>query len=506
MPFNSDGSFGFCGRLLSSSVPLCAVVFVAAIWGDPHIHGVYWEAPSTFLEQWSRGMSLQGAEGGYFDVLYSLTSDGKNLIVSKAIRMYSFGYLAVMLVLYLKELAFKDNDIGLLFTLTILGDVVISMWLTTHADRFGRKRTMILGSILAIITACIFAYTRNFWVLVFAGVFGVISPSGNEIGPLMAIEISSLSEVTISANRTMLMAWYNLVSCISSALGALSCGLLIDSLQKPYGLFAFDLTLLESCQYVLLIYTTLQVLQLYCVLQLSPSIEVPDRETAKIDANPITKFLGLHKSKWIVIKLSLLFMMDSFGGSFILQSIVSGWFYGTYHTPGMLIGTMVFICNLVAGISALFAAKLADKIGLIATMVVTHLPSNILIILVPLMPTQALAMTMLCLRYSISQMDVPTRNAYVQGVVDADERSAANGVTNVVRSIGASTGPYLAGFLYANEATRDYPFYIAGGIKIVYDLLLLWNMSGTPTDDEKLKQQQQQDVQQPTESTRLIAP
>jgi MFS family permease len=143
---------------------------------------------------------------------------------------------------------------------------------------------------------------------------------------------------------------------------------------------------------------------------------------------------------------------------------------------------MIFVCNLVAGISALFAAKLAEVIGLIMTMVVTHLPSNVLIILVPLMPNESLAITMLCLRYSISQMDVPTRNAYVQGVVDADERSAASAVTNVVRSVGACAGPYLAGLLYARPDLMNYPFYIAGGVKIVYDLLLLWSMAGIPTD------------------------
>ena len=161
-----------------------------------------------------------------------------------------------------------------------------------------------------------------------------------------------------------------------------------------------------------------------------------------------------------------------------------------YDTSPSTLGKLVFVCNIVAGVSALFAAKLADRIGLILTMVVTHVPSNILLIIVPLMPTETMAIIMLCFRFSISEMDNPTRNAYVQGVVHPDERSSANGVTNVARSIGASTGPYLAGLLFANGITMDYPWYIAGLLKILYDILLLYNMQSIKPDcevDKKLK-------------------
>jgi MFS family permease len=155
----------------------------------------------------------------------------------------------------------------------------------------------------------------------------------------------------------------------------------------------------------------------------------------------------------------------------------------------------VFVCNIVAGVSALFAAKLADRIGLILTMVVTHIPSNILLIMVPLMPNETLAIVMLCARFSISQMDSPTRNAYVQGVVHPDERSAANGITNVARSAGASTGPYLAGILFANGITMDYPWYIAGLLKILYDVLLLYNMQAVKPDVEIDKKERKEFIE-----------
>ena len=178
------------------------------------------------------------------------------------------------------------------------------------------------------------------------------------------------------------------------------------------------------------------------------------------------------------------FIPNSCGTVFLLLLYITS---SRYNTSYATLGTIVFICNIVAGVSALFAARLADNIGLILTMVVTHVPSNVLLILVPLMPTETLAIVMLCARFCISQMDSPTRNAYVQGVVDPDERSAANGVTNVVRSIGASSGPYLAGLLYSNPRLMNYPWIIAGLLKILYDFLLLYNMYSVRPDVEKDK-------------------
>lgn len=426
------------------------------------------------------------------NVLGSLGYDARLLFLSKLVRMFSYGFLAVMLVIYMQEIGYTDDSIGLMFTLTLLGDAVISILLTSHADRVGRRLTLLLGSLLAIATSFVFATQSNFYVLLAMGVIGVISPSGSEMGPFMAIELSSLSQVTNDSDRTSIMAWYNLVGSFASAGGALVCGFLLNIFQNPsYG----GNSLKDSCRQVLFIYALVQVVQLICFFQLSPAIEVPTPTGSS--PSGISSFLGLHKSKGIVMQLSLLFMLDSFAGSFVLQSIISAWFFSVYKTPTVTLGSIVFYCNVIAGISALFAAEIARAIGLVMTMVVTHLPSNILLILVPLMPSETAAIAMLAARYSISQMDVPTRNAYVQSVVDADERSAANGVTNVIRSIGASTGPYLSGLLTASVTYRNYPFYIAGALKIVYDLLLLYNfqngqqavnaVSSAPKQDAKLR-------------------
>lgn len=426
-------------------------------------------------------------------VLFQLTADAWLLIITKAIRLFSYGFLAVMLVIYLESLHFTADQVGLLLTLTLFGDAAISMLLTTHADRWGRKITLIIGCVIAITTSFIFATQRNFYVLLITGILGVISPSGNEIGPFMAIEISAIAEVTNNSQRTAIMAWYNLFGSFASASGALTCGGIMWHLLESW---KYNLT--QACSSVLILYGLVQTIQLVLFFYLTPAIEPKHtiKTTSSGKSEQVTSnWFGLHKSKWIVLQLSVLFMIDSFGGSFVLQSIISGWFYDTYKTPSQTLGSIVFYCNIVAGVSALFAVQIANAIGLIMTMVVTHLPSNVLLILVPVMPTEWTSILMICARYSISQMDVPTRNAYVQGVVDPDERSAANGVTNVVRSIGASLGPYLSGILLANPKTKNYPFYLAGGLKIVYDLLLLWNFAGltSSSDTHNLSQKSTKD-------------
>lgn len=401
------------------------------------------------------------------EVLRALHPDAVVLMASKSLRLFSFGFLAVMLVMYLTEIGLSTTSVGWLFSLTILGDALISIVLTSRADVFGRRSTLILGSFLSGFTSLVFLTQRDFYILLIAGIFGVISPSGYEIGPFMAVELSALSEVTRSEDRTRLMAWYNLFACFASAIGALICGFVIDlAVSNGY-------TQLEAYRLILFIYAIVQILLGYLFFKLSPAIEVPSSKAHVREVNPVSLFLGLHKSQGIILKLSALFMIDAFAGSFVLMSIVTGWFHIVYHTDPRLLGSMVFVCNLVAGVSALFAAKLADYIGLILTMVVTHLPSNVLLMLVPLMPGESSAIAMLCARYCISQMDVPTRNAYVQGVVESDERSAANGITNVVRSIGGALGPPLSGILLENRAYMHYPFIIAGGLKIVYDLLIV---------------------------------
>jgi MFS family permease len=174
----------------------------------------------------------------------------------------------------------------------------------------------------------------------------------------------------------------------------------------------------------------------------------------------------------VVVKLSGLFALDSFGGGFVVQSFAAYWFYLRFGVNPGTLGAIFFWANIFAGISALLASRLASRFGLIKTMVATHLPSNVLLVLVPLMPNLRLAIMVLLLRFSISQMDVPTRQSYIMAVVSPEERSAAAGITGVARTIGAAISPLFVGFMFARPSLINLPFFIAGTLKITYDLLL----------------------------------
>ncbi len=388
------------------------------------------------------------------------TLDIPLLFTTRIIRMFCYGFLSVVLVLYLSEAGLTEQQAGLLFTFTLAGDAAISLYLTTHADNFGRKKTLIVGALLMLGAGITFLLTNNLIVLMIAAIIGVISPSGNEIGPFLSVEQAGLSQLLPDKLRTKVFAWYNLAGSFSTAIGALTGGWLAQFLQLS-GWTEFD-----SYRYILTSYAVGGLLIAVIFLQLSPAIEV------RSENNQTKKVLGLHQSRKVVFKLSSFFALDAFAGGLIVQSMIAYWFHVKFGVDAGVIGSIFFGANLLAGISALMAARLARKIGLINTMVFTHVPSNILLILVPLMPTLPLAAAMLLLRFSISQMDVPTRQSYTMAVVAPDERSAASGVTSIARSVGAAVSPSLTGLFLASQALFSLPFLLSGGLKLIYDALL----------------------------------
>jgi MFS family permease len=393
------------------------------------------------------------------DVRSSLGSDGKLLFITRAARMFSYGFLSVILVLYLAALGFSGGKIGFLLTLTLVGDTVISLWITTHADRMGRRTMLLIGALLMLVAGVPFAFSANFMILLLAATIGVISPSGNEVGPFLAIEQASLSQILPDDRRTGVFAWYNLAGSLATACGALIGGWTAQILQQS------GFSPVFSYRVLILAYSAIGLLLLILFSFVSRSIETPVPTATKGS-------FGLHKSKSVVFKLSALFSLDAFAGGFVIQGIVAYWFQTRYGVAPGIIGSIFFVANILAGLSALYAVKIAKRIGLIRTMVYTHVPSNVLLILVPLMPNLPLAITMLLLRFSISQMDVPTRQSYTMAVVSPDERSAAAGVTGIARTTGASISPALAGQLISVPALIGTPFIISGALKILYDMLL----------------------------------
>lgn len=371
----------------------------------------------------------------------------------------------------------SETQIGVLFTLTLLGDTVISLWITAVADRAGRRKMLVTGSFLMVFAGILFAFTQNFLLLLLAATIGVISPSGYEVGPFLAIEQAALSEVIPARSRTGVFAWYNLIGSFATALGALFGGGLTQVLQRA------GLGTLASHRAILISYAAAGLLLAFLFTRLSSEIEA--RAYGAGISSEIKRFLGLHRSKRVVFRLSALFSMDAFAGGFVLQSILAYWFHKRFNAQPAQLGAIFFGANLLAGISALTSARIAAKVGLVRTMVFTHIPSNILLILVPLMPNLELAVTVLLLRFSISQMDVPARQSYTMAVVSPDERSAAAGITGIARTTGASFSPILAGPLLARTALLNAPFFISGSLKIAYDLLFYKSFRSLRPPEEK---------------------
>jgi MFS family permease len=394
-----------------------------------------------------------------------LTADARLLFVTRFIRLFAYGALSVVLVLYLVVIGIDETRVGLLLTATLIGDTVVSLVLSTRADRVGRRRVLMLGALLMAAAGLIFATTHLWWLVLLAGIVGIISPSGHEVGPFLSIEQAALAQLEDGRRRTMVFSWYALTGAVATALGSLAGGSIVQTLQS------LSSAPIDAYRSVVLLYGGLGIILALAFARVSPNLEAPLTGRGN-QPGLLAGLSGIDRSRKTVWGLSALFALDSFGGGFVVQGFTAYWFHLRYGLEPGALGLLFLAANLLAGCSALLAGWLAARIGLINTMVATHLPSNVLLILVPLMPTLPLAVAVLLLRFSISQMDVPARQSYVMAVVAPEERSAAAGITGVARTLGAALSPVFAGALLARPAWIDLPFFIAGGLKIAYDLLL----------------------------------
>jgi len=403
------------------------------------------------------------------------------LFATRMVRMFAYGGVSLILVVYLAAVGLSEEQIGLLLTLTLIGDTILSLCITTRADRIGRKWMLIAGAALMVLGGGVFATTGNFVPLLLAATMGVISPSGNEVGPFLAIEQAALAETITAEQRTRAFAWYHLGGSLATAAGSLVCGLLVQWLQSH------DIQRQQSFRVVLFAYAAAGLLLAILFTRLSPNAEA----AAPTPGSDESGRLGLHRSFGVVMKLSALFALDAFAGGFVLQSIIAYWFYLRFAADPATLGEIFFAANLLAGISALAAAAIARRVGLVNTMVFTHVPSNVLLILIPFMPTLPLAAAVLLVRFALSQMDVPARQSYTAAVVSPDERSAAAGVTGVARTTGAALSPVLAGLLLGSPTLAGAPFMVAGVIKLLYDGLLYRLFRGVIPPETGAKRQEQ---------------
>jgi MFS family permease len=390
-------------------------------------------------------------------------SDVRRLFATRIIRLFAYGCISLILSIYVQQLGYSNRQIGFLLSMTLVGDTVISLWLTTSADRLGRKRVLIAGSGLMVLGGLVFAWTGNFWILLAAATIGVISPSGNEVGPFLAVEQAALAQTVPAETRTWTFAWYNLVGSLATAGGSLACGYFVQGLARGHA------PTVENYRIVLYAYALFGFVLAIVFAGLS------ERSEASLITPGLSRFLGLHRSRNVVLRLASLFALDAFAGGLIIQSLMVLWFHSRFGAEPATLGAIFFGANILAGISALAAAAIAKRIGLLNTMVFTHVPSNGLLILIPFMPTLESAVAILFLRFSISQMDVPARQSYTAALVSPDERSAAAGITGVARTIGAAVSPAIAGLMLSTPGLDGGPFIAAGILKLLYDGLLYFS-------------------------------
>lgn len=383
-----------------------------------------------------------------------LSLDGWLLFVTCAVRSCAYGFLSVVLGLYLAAIGLDAVAIGIVFTAALAGGAVMTVFLTTVADQYGRRRVLIIGAALMALAGVVFALTDSFLLLSVAAVLGTISPSGKEVGPFLSVEQAILPQTTSDRQRTSVFAAYNLVGSMAGALGALAVAL------PPF----LGIAPLAGYRFLIWGYVIAAVAMLVLFARLSPALEV----TRVAGASSPPRY-GVHRSRGAVTKLAALFAIDAFAGGFVVQSLIAYWFHLRYGADSKTLGAIFFGTNFLSALSFLLAAPLARRIGLLNTMVFTHLPSNVLLLLVPFMPSLELAVGVFLARHLLSQLDVPTRQSYTMAIVDPEERSAAAGLMSVARTGAAAIAPAFTGWLLAAPAL-GLPFLLAGGLKIIYDL------------------------------------
>lgn len=406
-----------------------------------------------------------------------VTPDGWRVIIARGIRNFGYGFTSVLFGVTLAEAGFSTVQVGLLLSVALVGDIISIILVALFADRLGRRRVLTFFTLLMGAAGVAFALSQNVVILLLAAFFGIISPSNSENTPFSTIEQAILPQTTSPERRTDVFARYNVVAQVAGATGGLAVGL-PDLLHGTLGL-----STTFGIHAMFALYALLALATCGLFLSMSRGIE-PEPMPANIRADvqsqdsPVQQKRSvrpkpLQKSRGIVLRLASLFALDAFAGGLAVQTILALWFHLRFGTSLSLLGILFFGTNLLAALSFPVATWLAKRFGLLNTMVFTHLPSNILLILVPLMPVFPLAALFLLGRQALSQMDVPTRQAYTMTLVAPEERTAAASVTTLARSIALSVSPLLAGALLTGPAlVLGLPFLCAGSLKVIYDLSL----------------------------------
>jgi MFS family permease len=383
------------------------------------------------------------------------TADAPVLLAARGLRAFADGFVSVLLPVYLLGLGLDGLQIGAVATATLLGSAALTLLVGLVAHRFQVRRLLVSVALLMVATGLGFALLHDFWPLLLVAFVGTLNPAAGDVSVFLPLEQSVLPQTVSAGERTALFARYSLVGSLLGAAGALAAGLpelIAQRTGLPAGL---------AFQGMFVLYGLLGLASLGLYRRLSPSLEETHAARAP-----------LRQSRRLVYTLAGLFCLDAFGGGFVVQSLLALWLFERFGLSPAAAGAIFFWAGLLSAGSFLVAVPLARRIGLVNTMVFTHLPSNLLLVLVPLMPSLPWAIALLLGRFALSQMDVPTRTSYVMAVVPPAERAAAASVTSVPRSLAAAASPLLSGYLLG-LSPFGWPLVVGGLLKGVYDLLLL---------------------------------
>jgi len=389
-------------------------------------------------------------------------SDVRRIIAAQAVRAFAYGFGAVLLAATFKTQHWSSTRIGALLTAVLAGTALFSFLAGRYGDRIGRRRFYVFLFIDLAVVGTVFATTTRFWILFGAALAGALSTDVIESGPFTSLEQAMIPSAAEPGKSTRVFGTYNAVAALAGSTGALAAGG-PELLRRASHTHVAD-------QRAFLLFIPVGIIGAILAATLSDRVE-PKRSERRA---------SLHRSRPTVVKLAALFAADSFGGGFVIQTFIAYWFIRHLGATPAQIGVIFFFVGLMQTASFLAAPHIAERFGLLNTMVFTHLPSNILLACIPFAPNLGVGVALLLARQMLSQMDVPTRQAYVVALVDPSERTAAAAYTNTARYITRPLGPLAAGL--AQTAAAGLPFFVAGGIKSVYDLVLYAWFRRVPID------------------------
>jgi len=398
-------------------------------------------------------------------------TDARKLLLTRGIRGLADGVVSIALATYLTGLGFSPVQVGAIITGTLLGSAAVTLGVGLLGYHLSRRRILLGSAALMLLTGIGFAGLTTFWPMMVIAIAGTLNPSSGDVSVFLPTEQAALAHTVGGPARTMTFAWYNLVGSLAGAVGALASGVPALAASR------WGVSLLRAERGVFVFYALCAVVAAIVYERLSPALEIHPSKRA---AHP------LAESRAVVLRLAALFSLDSFGGGFVVQTLLVLWLYRRFQLDERTTAGVFFVAGVLSAFSQVLSPRVAARVGLIRTMVYTHLPANLFLILAALMPTAPLSIACLLLRMAVSQMDVPARQAFVMAIVPPEERAAAASVTNVPRSLAAGLAPLIAGVLL-EKASFGWPLVIGGTLKAVYDLVLLIQFRAVQTREEGVR-------------------